>query len=82
MNLTLYLRHGEFNDINMLYCSQVLSRLAERYALAVHYEINGHEYNKCYYLTDGIYPGWPTLVKTIYEPIEEKNKCLPNKRGL
>jgi hypothetical protein len=36
--------------------------------------INGHAYNKCYYLADDIYHEWSTLVKTICGPIEEKNK--------
>jgi hypothetical protein len=56
--------------------SYVFSRFAEDNAPEVHYEIISHEYNMCYYLDDGIYHKWSILVKTIYEPIEEKNKMF------
>jgi hypothetical protein len=69
------------NDINVLWRSLVFDRLTEVNAPLVHYNINGHPYNKCYYLVDDIYPEWSTFVKTIREPMEEKNRRFSKRQG-
>ena len=45
--------------------------LAEGEAHAVNFKVNGHAYNKEYYLADDIYPTYATLVKTIPAPASE-----------
>lgn len=54
--------------------SHLFSNLAQGIAPPVHYTIQGKEYNMGYYLADGIYPKWSTIVQTIHEPIGAKKK--------
>ena len=62
---------GSNNDINVLHRSPVFSELMEGKAPQVSYEIT---YDKPYYLADGIYPDWATLVKTVRNPTTEETK--------
>jgi hypothetical protein len=65
---------GSNNDINVLHRSPVISRHNDCTGPQISYEINGNPYDKGYYLAGGIYPSWPTLVKTVHNLADEKYK--------
>uniref|UniRef100_A0A3Q7G2Y0 Uncharacterized protein n=1 Tax=Solanum lycopersicum TaxID=4081 RepID=A0A3Q7G2Y0_SOLLC len=46
----------------------------QKYASPAHYFIQGKEYNMSYYLADGIYPKWSTILQTIRDPHSQKKK--------
>jgi hypothetical protein len=65
---------GTLNDINILDRSPIFEQLQEGEGLSISYEVNGNQYNLGYYLTDGIYPPYATLVQSISEPQGAKKK--------
>jgi hypothetical protein len=65
---------GSHNDINILDRSPLFASIVSGKAPEAHFTINGHAYEMGYYLADGIYPQWATLVQTISEPQGEKKK--------
>ncbi|KAJ9543304.1 hypothetical protein OSB04_023011 [Centaurea solstitialis] len=67
---------GSLNDINVLERSFVFSDIVEGRAPPISYKVNGKSYNMGYYLADGIYPSWATLVKTIPAPQGNKQKLF------
>ena len=54
--------------------------LAEGIAPPANYVIKGKEYNMGYYLADGIYPKWSTLVQSIHDPRGPKKKLFAMKQ--
>lgn len=65
---------GSHNDINVLDRSLLFSNVANGKAPSATYTINRNTYDMGYYLADGIYPPWATLVQTISNPQGEKKK--------
>lgn len=65
---------GSHNDINVVHQSPVFDDLANGRAPPVEFRVNDNFYNIGYYLADGIYPDWATLVKTFSAPISNKHK--------
>ncbi|KAL5741210.1 hypothetical protein ACOSP7_027942 [Xanthoceras sorbifolium] len=59
-----------------------LLQIGEKRGLAppAHYVIQGKEYNTGYYLADGIYPKWSTLVQTIHDPRGPKKRLFAIKQ--
>jgi hypothetical protein len=62
------------NDINVLHRSPLFDNLAEGRAPEVKYSVNGHDYTMGYYLADGIYPSWATLIQSIAAPMGNKRQ--------
>ncbi|KAJ9553013.1 hypothetical protein OSB04_017058 [Centaurea solstitialis] len=60
--------------------SFVFGDIVEGRAPPVRYKVNGKPYTIGYYLVDGIYPSWSTLVKTIPAPQGNKHKHFAKKQ--
>lgn len=67
---------GSNNDINVLEASNLFSNLTQGIAPPARYTICGNDYDIGYYLADGIYPKWSTIVQTIRDPRGPKKKYL------
>ena len=67
---------GSNNDINVLNQSPLFTEVLRGEAPVVNFTVNGHEYNRGYYLADGIYPSWPVFMKGITLPQSEKHRVF------
>ncbi|KAI7938062.1 hypothetical protein MJO28_014989 [Puccinia striiformis f. sp. tritici] len=59
---------GANNDLNVLAMSPIFTDLVNGVTPKCSFIVNGNEYHQPYYLADGIYPEWETIVKTISKP--------------
>jgi len=71
---------GSHNDINVLHRSPVSDDLANGNAPEVEFTVNGNIYSMGYYLADGIYPDWATLVKSISAPVSKKHSVYARRQ--
>ncbi|KAH9444184.1 hypothetical protein Pst134EB_033141 [Puccinia striiformis f. sp. tritici] len=71
---------GVMNDINILDQSPIFQKLQDGVCPNIEFKVNGHEYSLGYYLTDGIYPPWATLIQTISAPVGKKNKFFAKRQ--
>jgi len=67
---------GSLNDINVLERSHLFQDLALGHAPPCHYTVNGTVYTVPYYLANGIYPKWSTLIQTISCPQDDKPRLF------
>lgn len=62
------------NNINVLDRSQVLYNCQDRTGLLIEHKVNGNDCTLVYYFSNGIYPKYSILVKSISKPQGQKNK--------
>ncbi|XP_059671118.1 uncharacterized protein LOC132316663 [Cornus florida] len=71
---------GSNNDVNVLDHSPVFNSLINGTMPPINYEVNGHRRTMGYYLSNGIYPNWATLIQTIPHPTTIKEKLFAKKQ--
>ncbi|XP_071740181.1 uncharacterized protein [Rutidosis leptorrhynchoides] len=62
---------GSNNDINVLNRSPLFDSLKNGSTPPSPFTVNGNDYTHGYYLADGIYPDWATLIKAYQSPTDE-----------
>jgi hypothetical protein len=72
---------GSCNDINVLHRSPVFDNVAQGSAPEVHYMVNVNDYNIGYYLADGIYPPWATLISGYSSPQTNKQRYFAKEQS-
>ncbi|XP_075499190.1 uncharacterized protein LOC142537567 [Primulina tabacum] len=65
---------GSNNDINVLSKSHLFVNLANGVGPPANYVKQGKKYTMGYYLADGMYPKWATLLQKIHNPQGPKKK--------
>ncbi|KAF8411112.1 hypothetical protein HHK36_003651 [Tetracentron sinense] len=68
------------NDVNVLDHSPLLNSLIHGRMPPVNYTMNGRQHTLGYYLSDGIYPQWATMMQTITHPTTRKERLFAKKQ--
>ncbi|XP_052622675.1 uncharacterized protein LOC122195483 [Lactuca sativa] len=71
---------GSNNDLNVLGQSPIFNDIWTGKAPDMTFTVNGHAYKYGYYLGDGIYPDYSTLMKAYSVPRSEKAKLFTKKQ--
>ena len=71
---------GTLNDINVLDRSPVFDDVEQGNTPKVNFFVNQRPYNMAYCLADGIYPSYPTFVKSIRLPQSEPDKLFAQRQ--
>ncbi|XP_042448221.1 uncharacterized protein LOC122032949 [Zingiber officinale] len=71
---------GSRNDINVLFESPIFNNVLQENAPEINFTVNGTQYTKGYYLTDGIYPEWATFVKAFRCPEDPKRRLFKERQ--
>nr|GFA29194.1 glucose-methanol-choline oxidoreductase, FAD/NAD(P)-binding domain protein [Tanacetum cinerariifolium] len=79
---------GAYNDLTVLHNSSLFDDLLNYIALVASFLVNGVQYEKRYYLADGIYPQWATescSAKELFQSCKQHGHVvdtfIPNKRS-
>ena len=71
---------GSNNDLNVLNASPIFNQYLLGKAPECPFVVNGRNYKYGYYLADGIYPDYATMVKAYRHPIEEDRKYFTKRQ--
>ncbi|KAL2541361.1 putative harbinger transposase-derived nuclease [Abeliophyllum distichum] len=71
---------GTNKDINVLDSSLLFDDLINDIAHPCNFVVQGHEYDMGYYLLDGIYPHYATLIQIISQPSSIKEKLYSKRQ--
>ena len=69
---------GSHNNINVMDHSPIWQEIAKGRAPVIEFTINNHIYHIPYFLADGIYPPYATLVTPYDSPVDNKHKVIIN----
>jgi hypothetical protein len=69
------------NDINVLHRSPIFDSIATGDVPPVTYVVNDTQYDMPYYLCDGIYPPWATLISGVPAAVSNKQRLFTMKQA-